>query len=103
MRAPLRLRDEREREVVKVWREGHLSPGSVKTYLSWVRRFRRYCRQRKLDEINELIMSSAGRFIDRYEGPRTKGAISPDTRAIALRSLHAWACGLAAIGLRAYP
>ena len=43
-------RDDREREVARLWRRNHLSPGTLVIYLHWVHRFRKHCRQRGRDE-----------------------------------------------------
>ena len=90
-------RDEREREVVRVWQSGHLSSGTAFTYLHWIRLYRTYCGQRQLDETAGLTLDGVTRFTQAYVGPRKKGAVAPRSREIAVRALHAWACALGAL------
>jgi hypothetical protein len=45
MRQRLKLLDDRERAVVDLWRRGHLSAGTIRIYLDWIRRFRAFCEQ----------------------------------------------------------
>jgi integrase/recombinase XerD len=86
--------DEREREVVRLWQNGHLSRGTTITYLHWVRLFRAYCRNRRLDEAAELTLDGAVRFTRAYVGPRKKGPVAGKSGDIACRALRAWACAL---------
>jgi site-specific recombinase XerD len=72
---------------------------SIRNYLHWVRRFRRYCQAQGLDERPELTRDGAIRFVNHYIGPRTKGPVAPITRPSACHALHAWACGLRALGI----
>lgn len=87
-------RDEREREVVRLWRNGHLSRGTTITYLQWVRLYRAYCRQRHIDETAELTLDGAERFTRAYVGPRKKGPVASRSSEIAWRALRAWSCAL---------
>jgi integrase/recombinase XerD len=93
-----RLRDDRERAVVDYWGRGGLSASTVQLYLSWIRRFRKYCQGRKLDELEQSSLSGVERFVDAYPWPRANGhpqAASVDTPRHAI---HAWACALRALG-----
>ena len=90
-------RDRREHEVARFWRTGHLNSGSIRNYLQWVRRFRRYCERCRLDERSQLTLAGAVRFAHGYIGPRTKGPVASTTRASACHALHAWVCGLRAL------
>lgn len=95
------LRDDRERTVVQLWRRGHLSWGTIRVYLGWVRRFRSYCDQRELVEVDELSLSGAQRFARHYAGPRLKGRQSArSSREAARNAIHAWACALRSLGAR---
>lgn len=97
----VRLRDDRERAVVELWRRGHLSWGTIRVYLGWVRRFRRYCDQRELVEADQLSLSGALRFARHYTGPRLKGKRSArSSREAARNAIHAWACALCSLGVR---
>ena len=87
-------RDEREREVVRLWRNGHLGRGTTVTYLQWVRLYRAYCRQRHIDETAELTLDGAVRFTRAYVGPRKKGPVASRSGEIAWRALRAWSCAL---------
>jgi integrase/recombinase XerD len=91
--------DSRERAVVELWRKGHLSEGTIVIYLQWVRRFRKYCEQRRLVNSEQLTASGVDRFISAYVGPRLKRRTSSqNSRILANNALHAWACALSALG-----
>lgn len=92
-------RDQRERDIARFWRTGHMRSESIRGYLQWVRRFYRYCQDHRLDEQSELTLDGAIRFVNQYIGPRTKGLLAPITRPSACHALHAWACGLRALGI----
>ncbi len=98
MRDRTRSRDECERDVVRFWRRGHLSPGSIQCYLQWVHRFRDYCRKRRLTETDQLTSVGADKFIHDYVGPRVD-TLAPNTRGVVRRALHAWACALEGLGV----
>ncbi len=94
MTLSIRCRDERERAVVRLWRSGHLARSTTITYLHWVRLYRTYCRERRIDETAELTLDGAVRFTRAYVGPRKKGAVARRSSEIAWRALRAWACAL---------
>ena len=97
----VRLRDDRERAVVELWRRGHLSWSTVRVYLNWVRCFRTYCDQRKLIEADELSSAGALRFARNYTGPRLNGRrCARSSRESARNAIHAWACALRSLGAR---
>src|SRR6266498_4998043 len=87
-------RDDLERNVVRLWRNSHLSQGAIVVYLVSVRQFRAYCKQRGLDETSELTFDGALRFADAYVGPRTKRPMRSCSRALSRNALHAWAYAL---------
>jgi len=96
----VRLRDDREHAVVELWRRGHLSWTTIQVYLHWVRRFRVYCAQRKLIEVDELSSAGARRFGRNYVGPRMNGRRSARScRDAARNAIHAWACALRSLGV----
>lgn len=93
------VNDNRERAVVELWRKGHLSAGTIINYLHWVRRFRSYCKKRKLLETEHLTAVGVQRFARAYAGPRLRGRQSAlQSRNLASNALHAWACALGALG-----
>lgn len=97
----VRLRDDRERAVVELWRRGHLSWSTVRVYLNWVRCFRTYCDQRKLIEADQLSSVGALRFARNYAGPRLNGRrYARSSRQSARNAIHAWACALRSLGAR---
>src|SRR6266446_1842421 len=54
-------------DMLRVWRADRcLQDSSAGLYLQWIRRFRAYCTQRKLDERTELTVDGARRFIAWY-------------------------------------
>jgi integrase/recombinase XerD len=93
-----RTRDNRERAVVDYWRRGGLSAITAQLYLGWIRRFRKYCQQRKLDEIEQSCLFGVKRFLDAYTWPRAKGHPSVRSADTPRSAIHAWACALRALG-----
>lgn len=87
-----------EKEVVRLWRGGDISAGTVRTYLAWSRRFHIYCCERSIDPLAELTLKGARRFACSYKGPRTRGHISVGTRMSVRNALHAWAFALGSLG-----
>jgi len=87
-------RDDREREVVRLWRGNRLSSGTLVIYLQWVHRFRTYCNQQGLDETSQLTLEGALQFTRAYAGPRKGRWLAVQTRHVARNALHAWACAL---------
>jgi integrase/recombinase XerD len=97
------LTDDRERSVVRLWRNGHLSEGSIQLYLGWMRRFRRYCQQRRLVETDQLTVTAVKRFTADYVGPRIERRLSSSSCNTARNALHAWYCALQALGTQLKP
>jgi len=91
--------DKHEKEVLRLWRSGDISPGSARTYLDWVRRFYAYCERLGLDCVAELTLEGAWRFAHSYVGPRTKGPVRTSSCLIARNALHAWAFAISALGV----
>ena len=77
---------------------GGLSTLTVQLYLGWIRRFRKYCQQCKLDEVEQSCSSGVARFVRAYRWPRTKGHPSAHGTYTARSAMHAWACALRALG-----
>jgi integrase/recombinase XerD len=99
MKDLVRAINSQERAVVEFWRKGHLTPGTITSYLQWVRRFRTYCVKRKLPETEHLTAVGVRRFASVYTGPRLRGRqSSEDSRNLASNAIHAWACALGALG-----
>jgi len=80
MSGRLRLHDAQERDVVRIWRHGHLSPSTILLYLRWVRHFRDHCQKHGLSVTDALTLEGAVRFAQSYIGPRKKG---PSAQAAA--------------------
>src|SRR5688572_28585537 len=99
MTGRLSLRDDRERSVIGIWRNGQISRGSIRLYLGWVRRFRSYCQRERLCETDQLTLIGVSRFTSNYVGPRRKRALAPSSCDVARNALHAWACALEALGV----
>jgi integrase/recombinase XerD len=96
----VRLRDDRERAVVQLWLRGHLCWSTIQVYLHWVRRFKTYCRQRKLIEVDQLSLAGALRFAHDYAGPRLDGRRSAQSsRDSARNAIRAWALALRSLGI----
>jgi len=99
MNERVRVIDDRERAVVGLWRRGHLSLGTMVIYLQWVRRFRAYCEDREVAEMEQLTAAGVRRFTRVYAGARLKGQRSaPSSRKLASNAVHAWACALRTLG-----
>ena len=90
--------DERERDVVRLWRRGHLGNASIRCYLGWIHRFLDYCRERHLTDTDQLTLEGIDKFILR-EPVRRVDVLAPATGAVARRALHAWACALEGLGI----
>jgi site-specific recombinase XerD len=71
---------------------------TVQLYLGWVRRFRKYCEQRKLDEVEQSCSSGLKRFLGCYAWPRAKGHPNVRSADTPRSAIHAWACALRALG-----
>src|SRR5438067_986034 len=96
----VKLRDDCDRAVVELWRQGHLSWSTIRVYLHWVRRFRIYCDRRKLNELDQLCLAGALSFARHYAGPRLSGTRSARSyRDSARNAIHAWACALRSLGV----
>jgi integrase/recombinase XerD len=93
-----RIRDDRERAVVHYWRRGGLAAMTIQLYLGWIRRFRRYCQQRRLDEVEQSCLSGLKRFVGCYAWPRAERHRSARSADTPRSALHAWACALRALG-----
>ncbi len=103
MSGRLRLHDAQERDVVRIWRHGHLSPSTILLYLRWVRHFRDHCQKHGLSETDALTLEGAVRFAQSYIGPRKKGPVGTSSRSTVRNALHAWACALYTLGIPAPP
>lgn len=90
--------EEREGRAVKVWRNGHLSEGSIGVYLRWIRLFRNYCQRHLLIETDQLTLSGVKQFTADYVGPRIKRRLGSSTCNTARNAIHAWYCALQALG-----
>jgi integrase/recombinase XerD len=100
----VQINDAREGEIFDVWRKGHLSRGTIINYLYWVRRFRKYCEQRRLLETEQLTGVGLERFLHAYAGPRLLGRTSARSSCnVASNALHAWACALRVLGMALAP
>lgn len=95
----VKVRDERERSVVELWRRGHLSSSTICVYLAWVRRFRAYCGQKQLDETDQLSLTGVMRFTRFSVRPRLgRKQRARRTCESARHALHAWSCALRILG-----
>jgi len=92
-------RDDRERRVIEVWRESAIRLGTVAVYLTWIRRFRRHCRDEGQDEVARLTLSDAVDCSNSYVGPRRGRRVKNSSRLIARNALHAWSCALQLLGV----
>jgi site-specific recombinase XerD len=100
----VKLVNDRERAVTESWRAGHLRPGTMQIYLYWVRRFRVFCARRGLDDVQQLTEEGVRRFVRLYTGPRLGSRRSaPSSKGVAPNALHAWSCGLRALGVATPP
>ena len=98
------INNAREGEIIDVWRKGHLSRGTIINYLYWVRRFRKYCEQRRLLETEQLTVVGLERFLHAYAGPRLLGRTSARSSCnVANNALHAWACASCVLGMALAP
>ncbi len=96
-------RDDREREVIRVWRAGGLRDSSIGVYLHWVRRWRARWASRAADEVGRLRLRDVLAFARGYVGPRCRRPAQESSRLGASNALHAWACALRSLGLSVPP
>lgn len=99
MRAWPTPQDDREANVFSLWRGSGIRSGSAAGYSDWVRRFRSYCRSRRLNELSELTLSGANVFLLAYRGPRLlRRRPGNESCALARVALHSWAFALGSLG-----
>lgn len=91
-------RDALEREVVQVWRRSRWLPSTCAQYLLVVRRFRRYCHDQRIDEMEHLTLCGVKEFASQYIGPRLRRRTPKRVLAAAGSALFAWAHALRALG-----
>jgi integrase/recombinase XerD len=92
-----------EHKVARIWKQGHVSSGSIVTYLHWARRFRAYCQKHQLDVTDELTLAGVQQFTRNYVGPRVKQGLAAGSCDCARNAIHAWACALRALGISLPP
>jgi len=88
--------DDLERTVARVWRTSGRRASTIYAYLLAVRRYRRYCANRKLGELDGLTLLGSRVFAAAYARTHRCG------RVLALKmsrsALRAWAIALARLG-----
>lgn len=89
-----------ERQLVQMWRRNYWSEGTIAQYLQWVRRFRQYCHDRRLDQRAELTLEGVREFACRYAGRRRRRPAPRATFEAADNALFAWAQALRSMGQR---
>ena len=92
-----RTRDSLDQSVLDYWRRGGLSATSARVYLGFVQRFRKYCAERNLNELDQACLTGVQRFVRYYR--RSKG--NKRTFFLYQRArcaIRAWACGLRSLG-----
>jgi site-specific recombinase XerD len=76
-------------DIFRVWRKDRcLSNGAAQNYLQWIKRFRRYCAERGLDERDELTQEGAHRFTTWYARRRRLDRRHLPLARTSLRALH---------------
>jgi integrase/recombinase XerD len=94
----LRPRDVLERQVVGVWRRARLSNKTCADYLYLIRSFRRYCRDKRLDELEHLTWHAVQEFTRRGVFRRVRRP-SPQRLLVAYdNAVYAWAHALRVLG-----
>jgi integrase/recombinase XerD len=91
-------RDDRERRVIKIWRQSGLADGTIANYLNSVRRFRRHWRMAGIDEIERLNHGDVIAYARAYIGPRRGRRVKEWSRRVARNAMHAWSCALQILG-----
>ena len=88
--------DDLERAVVTLWRASGRSTGTIHGYLIWVRKYRRHCTERGLQELDGLTLRGSQEFALSYaRGRRCKKNLAIEGSRSAL---CAWAIGLLQLG-----
>lgn len=91
--------DDREAKVISMWRSSGILWSSVCTYSDWVRRFRRYCRSRGLDEVEQATLAGTEAFLSSYRGSRLRRRRARTSSGkVARNAIHAWSCALRSLG-----
>lgn len=75
-----------------------MGSGSIATYLVWVRRWCSHWRALRVDDLRHLTLAGVLAFASALVSRRIRRPVRPATRAAARNSLHAWACGVRALG-----
>ena len=91
-------RDERERNVIRVWRASGRRDATIAVYLRWVRKYRAHCSAQALDEVERLTREDVLAFARAYRGPRRGKHVRESTRLGAGNALRAWSCALLIMG-----
>jgi integrase/recombinase XerD len=89
--------DSNLREVTRLWLRNGLKPGSVAVYRPWVRRFRGYCHDRGVDELQQLTLPKVREFTEWYAQKRRIRRLP--AREGARKALYAWSNALASLGV----
>lgn len=75
--------------IVRAWREdGSIRESSAQQYLAWIARFRRYCGQLGLAEVDELTLEGAKRFKSWYARARKIKEVHIGNASSSLRALR---------------
>jgi integrase/recombinase XerD len=75
-------------DMLRVWRSGRsVQDSTANKYLQWIRHFRVYCAQHKLDERAELTLGGAHRFTAWYSRRRHRNLRHPGNARTALHAL----------------
>jgi integrase/recombinase XerD len=92
-------RDDLERRVTQVWREGGLTTGTIAVYLWSVRRIRAHWGRTGADEFGKLTHSEVVSLARSYVGPRRGRRVKHWCRESALSAMHAWSRALHRLGV----
>ena len=71
---------------------------TIQVYLGWIRRFRKHCQTRNLDEVEQSCSTGVLRFIHSYAWPRLIRKPTARSADSARSAVHAWACALRSLG-----
>lgn len=88
-KTPLARRPPTAQVILRTWRgDGILSASSAQLYLEWIVRFRRYCSEFGLVEVDELTFRGVRRFRAWYARTRNINAAYLGPASSSMRALH---------------
>ncbi len=87
--------DSNFKDVTSLWARNGINPGTAAAYGCWIRKFRKYCREYCLQELEQLTLRGARQFAEWHRRRRRIRQCSTQARS----ALHAWSNALVTLGV----